>query len=72
MSPNLANAPSGPSLATEATEQGEQILTPGVPPVTLREQLEHRMAAALIPKKPQKPLNIGLFDQDPRNQLDLF
>jgi hypothetical protein len=30
------------------------------------------MAAPLIPIKPQKPLNIGLFDEDADNQLDLF
>ena len=72
MSASLANVPSGPSLATERTDQGEQVLVPGVPTVTLRQRLERRMAAALIPRKPQKPLNIGLFDEDARNQLDLF
>ena len=30
------------------------------------------MAAPLTPRVPQKPLNVGLFDEDARNQLDLF
>ena len=59
-------------VLTEITEQGEQVLVPGVVPVSLRQRLEHLRAAPLGPKKPQKPLNIGLFDEDARNQLDLF
>lgn len=57
---------------TEPTPEGEQILIPGVRPVSLRERLALRMAAPLEARKPQKPLNIGLFDEDARNQLDLF
>jgi hypothetical protein len=60
------------TIATETTEQGEQMLVPGVPQVTLRERLERLLGAPLRPSKPQKPLNIGLFDEDARNQLDLF
>jgi hypothetical protein len=59
-------------FASEPMPEGEQILIPGVPPVTLRERLALLLAAPLIPRKPQKPLNIGLFDDDARNQLDLF
>ncbi|MEZ5831651.1 MAG: hypothetical protein R3D05_10765 [Dongiaceae bacterium] len=59
-------------VLTEATDQGEQVLVPGVAPVTLRARLERLLAAPLRPAKPQKPLNIGLFDEDARNQLDLF
>ncbi|MGK2942270.1 MAG: hypothetical protein ACSLFJ_11410 [Immundisolibacter sp.] len=59
-------------LTTEPTPEGEQILIPGVRPVSLRERLALRMAAPLEARKPQKPLNIGLFDEDARNQLDLF
>lgn len=69
---NFAKVLSGPPPSSEPTDQGEQVLVPGVPPVTLRQRLERRMAAALIPKNPEKPLNIGLFDEDARNQLDLF
>lgn len=57
---------------TEPTPEGEQILIPGVRPVSLRERLALRMAAPLEARKPQKPLNIGLFDEDARNQLNLF
>jgi hypothetical protein len=57
---------------SEPTPEGEQTLVPGVAPVTLRERLALRIAASLGPRKPQKPLNIGLFDEDARNQLSLF
>ena len=59
-------------LPTEPTPEGEQILVPGIAPVSLRERLVLRLAAPLSPRKPQKPLNIGLFDEDARNQLALF
>jgi len=63
-------------LATEATPEGEQTLVPGVRPVTLRDRLEARMAAPMAPKRNpyarQKPLDIGLFDEAARNQLDLM
>ena len=45
---------------------------PASRPVSLRERIEARMAAPMAPRKPQKPLNIGLFDEDARNQLRLF
>lgn len=60
------------SLQSEPTPEGEQTLVPGVRPVTTRERIEARMAAPLIPRKPQKPPDIGLFDLAARNQLDLF
>jgi hypothetical protein len=59
-------------VLTETTDQGEQVLVPGVGPISLRERLERLLVAPLRPIKPQKPLNIGLFDEDARNQLDLF
>ncbi|HVM79669.1 MAG TPA: hypothetical protein VMU06_11650 [Stellaceae bacterium] len=64
-------APSLP-IASEPTLAGEQTLIPGVKPVSMRERLEARMAAPLLPRKPQKPLDIGLFDGHARNQLSLF
>jgi hypothetical protein len=60
------------AVLTEITDQVEQVLAPGIAPVSLRERLERLLAAPLRPIKPQKPLNIGLFDEDARNQLDLF
>ncbi len=59
-------------ITTEMTEQGEQTLVPGVTPVTLRQRLALLFAAPLASRKPQRPMNIGLFDEDARNQLDLF
>ena len=61
-----------PPVETETTEQGEQILVPGVAPITPRERLALLMAAPLVPRREQKPLDIGLFDENARNQLDLF
>jgi hypothetical protein len=57
---------------SEPTDQGEQVLVPGITPVTLRQRLATLLAAPLAPRKPQRPMNIGLFDEDARNQLDLF
>ena len=59
-------------IAIEQTPQGDQVLVPGVPPIGLHERLAQRRAQPLAPRKPQKPLDIGLFDTDRRNQLDLF
>jgi hypothetical protein len=61
-----------PPLQFEPTPEGEQTLIPGVRPVTARERIEVRMAASLIPRKPQKALDFGLFGFAARNQLDLF
>ena len=61
-----------PSVETETTEQGEQMLVPGVRPVTQRERLALLMVAPLLSRREQKPLDIGLFDETARNQLDLF
>ncbi len=58
--------------ASEPTPEGEQMLIPGVRAITLHERLALGLAAPLTPTKPQKPLNIGLFDEDARNQLSLF
>ena len=59
-------------LASEPTPEGEQTLVPGVRPISARTRVETLMAAPLRPRVPQKPLDIGLFDEDARNQLDLF
>ena len=77
MSPHNAEIPSPVlSFETEATDAGEQTLVPGVRPVTLRDRLEDRMAAPMTPRRNpyavQRPLDIGLFDEAARNQLDLM
>lgn len=58
--------------ASEPTIVGEQLLVAGVAPIRLADRLAFRAAAPLLPRKPQKPLDIGLFDLNARNQLDLF
>lgn len=60
------------NAATERTEAGEQLLAPFVAPVSVRERLDYLIAQPLAPRKPQKPLDIGLFDEAARNQLSLF
>ena len=60
------------TILSEPTPLGEQRLVPGVAPITMRDRLRARMAAPLLPTRPQKPLDLGLFDMAARNQLDLF
>lgn len=57
---------------TEPTDCGAQYLIPGVQAVTTRDRLMLAMQAPLIPRKAQKSLAIGLFDEDGRKQLSLF
>ena len=57
---------------SEATSAGEQLLVPGVKPVTVRDRLDRLASLPLAPTKPQKPLDIGLFDEAARNQLSLL
>jgi hypothetical protein len=47
-------------LATEPTDAGEQLLVPGVRPVAVRARLDHLIDLPTAPRKPQKPLDIGL------------
>jgi hypothetical protein len=56
----------------EMTPIGEQTLITGVKPITARDQLRLRIEAPLQPRCQQKPLNVGLWDEDARNQLELF
>jgi hypothetical protein len=57
---------------SEMTPLGEQTLIAGVRPITSRDRLQARMEAPLEPRCRQKPLAIGLWDEDARNQLELF
>jgi hypothetical protein len=56
----------------EATLTGNQTLVPGVAPITPRDRLAMRADAPLLPKKPQRAIDHGLFDTNARNQIDLF
>lgn len=60
------------TFQTEMTPEGEQLLIPGVKQISQRERLQALLDAPLVPRCPQKPLNIALFDEDARNQLSLF
>ncbi len=57
---------------SELTPIGEQALIAGVRPVTDRDRLQLRLQAPLRPRCRQKPLNVGLWDEDARHQLELF
>jgi hypothetical protein len=57
---------------TESTVQGQQVLVPGVRPVSMKARLEVLAAHPLASMKMQKPCDIGLFDDVARNQMDLF
>jgi len=61
-----------PGFAVEPTGIGLQSLVPGVAPIGTAQRLAARAAAPLEPKKPQRPCDLGLFDLNARNQLDLF
>lgn len=58
----MTNAPASAlaNAVTERTEAGEQLLATFVAPVSVRQRLDHLMAQPLLPRKPQKPLDIGL------------
>ena len=57
---------------TEATPIGNQTLVPGVAPITPRDRLAMRANAPMEPKKPQRPIDHGLFDTNARNQIEMF
>ena len=59
-------------LNVEATPIGNQTLVPGVAPITPRDRLAIRADAPLLPKKPQRAIDHGLFDLGARNQIELF
>lgn len=63
-------------LPTETTPEGEQIVAPGVKPITLADRLAVRAARPIMPARnphaAQKPCDLGLFDEVARNQLDML
>jgi hypothetical protein len=61
-----------PPLASEQTPIGNQTLVPGVAPITPAARLAMRADAPLLPKKPQRAIDHGLFDTNARNQIELF
>ena len=59
-------------LASEQTPIGEQVLVPGVVPITARDRLAIRANAPMEPRKPQRPADHGLFDMVSRTQIEMF
>ena len=59
-------------LEAEVTSIGIQTLVSGVAPITPRDRLAMRADAPLLPKKPQRAIDHGLFDLGARNQIELF
>ena len=66
------SAAPAPSLASEPTPIGEQVLVTGVAPITPRDRMAFRAAAPMEPKKPQRAPDHGLFDLAARNQIEMF
>lgn len=65
-----AIAPQG--FEAEVTPIGVQTLVAGVAPITAAQRLALRADAPLLPKKPQRPIDLGLFDMNARNQIEMF
>ena len=61
-----------PAMASEQTAIGEQVLVPGVQPITPAERLAMLANAPMQPRRPQRPADHGLFDTNARNQLEMF
>jgi hypothetical protein len=61
-----------PVFDAEVTAIGIQTLVAGVAPITPAQRLALRADAPLLPKKPQRPLDLGLFDTAARNQIEMF
>ena len=57
---------------TQKTPNGTQTLVPGVKPVTDRDRLDALARQPMKPTKRQKPLDIGLVDEESRKQTDLI
>lgn len=56
----------------EATQAGVQTLVSGVAPITAAERLAMRANSPLLPRKPQRAVDHGLFDTNARNQIEMF
>ena len=67
--PSICN---GQALASEQTPIGEQRLVPGVAPITPAQRLAILAAAPMLPRRPQRPADHGLFDMNARNQIEMF
>jgi hypothetical protein len=66
--------PDGKRYATdvENTPEGLQLMMASVKPPTMKDKLDWLIARPMQPRKQQKPCDIGLFDTERGNQLELF
>ncbi len=71
---NVATSPAiaPPTFEAEVTAIGIQTLVAGVLPITTAQRLALRADAPLLPKKPQRAIDHGLFDTAARNQIEMF
>ena len=60
------------ALASEQTPIGEQVLVPGVQPITPTERLAMLANAPMQPRRPQRPADHGRFDTNARSQIEMF
>ena len=74
VSVSLAASPTTAPQAfeAEATPIGVQTLVAGVAPITSAQRLALRADAPLLPRKPQRAIDHGLFDTAARNQIEMF
>jgi hypothetical protein len=56
----------------EPTQAGVQTLVSGVAPISPAARLAMRANAPLLPKKPQRAVDHGLFDTNARLQIEMF
>ena len=72
MSKQPSNSTASPAI--EQTDISPQYLIGGVAPVAPKQRLDFLATLSMTPKRlcRQKPCNIGLFNEDLRNQMDLF
>lgn len=68
----MSSAPAPSPFEAEVTPIGVQTLVSGVAPITAAERLAMRANAPLLPRKPQRAVDHGLFDTNARNQIEMF
>ena len=56
----------------ERTPEGLQLMLGGVKPPSMKEKVDWLTAQPMHPRKLQKRCDVGLFDTESRNQLELF
>jgi hypothetical protein len=56
----------------ERTPEGLQLMLGGVKPQSMKDKLDWLIDQPMQPRKQQKSYDIGLFDTERRNQLELF